>query len=69
MIDEVRPKHAQKAERKPQTAGLGSLSGQPGPSETCLMRRAEVFSALSSRDLGNPGFLTMIETCAREEAE
>jgi hypothetical protein len=39
MIDEDRPKHAQKAKRKPQAAGLGSPTGWPGPSETCLMRR------------------------------
>jgi hypothetical protein len=39
MIGEELPKHAQKTTRKPQTAALGSPTGRPGPSETCLMRR------------------------------
>jgi hypothetical protein len=39
MSDRKLPNCAQKARRKPQTAAVSSLSGTPGPSEACLMRR------------------------------
>lgn len=57
MSEEELPKRTQEARHKPQTAALGSATGRPGPSETCLMRRTDAYSAFSSRDLGNPGFI------------
>ncbi len=39
MIGRELPKRDQKAKRTPQTAAIGSLSGRPGPSEACPMRR------------------------------
>ena len=55
MIDRKLRNCAQKARRQPQTAAVGTLRGLLGPSEACLMRRADARSAFGGWQMGNPG--------------
>jgi hypothetical protein len=55
LSDRKLPKGAQKARRKPLIAGADGLTGWPAPSEACLMRRTDAYSASRRRDPGNPG--------------